>query len=115
MFFKNSKKENKRVSPRINIINDAYCMIDGSEEKDTIKCWCRNLSEGGMAINTEVKIPENANSLKILYRINSKYRNDKVIIKSQGKDQNYNRYGCQFADNDKERDVLISDFIQQQA
>ena len=111
-----ANNEDQRAFARVDIVNDAYFMIDDeSMENETIKCWCRNLSEGGLALNTEADLSDDINSIKILYRINSKYRNDKLIIKSKNKDQNYNRYGCQFADSDQKRDRLISELINKQA
>ena len=116
MFFKLKKNKNQRAFPRKNIIHDAYFIIeDESMKSETIKCWCRNLSEGGIAINSEAKLPEDVSSLKILYRIDSEYRNDKLVIKSKNKDSDFHRYGCQFVDSDKKRDIQINNFLEQNA
>ncbi len=107
---KAERKSEERKNERFDFFQTTYFRSENGAEK-TYQCWSNNISMGGLCFDAESGDIGLDEKIKILYKIETKIRHDVCCIKFKSKALNNWRYGCQFADDDPQRDELIEKYI----
>ncbi len=119
MIFKKKKKNeaektgNSRKFPRARFYQNTYCMMTNSQELETFPCLFHNISEGGICFETDNQLPPEENTVKVLYKLGKKFRDDMVAVRHYERILNTWRYGCEFLSSDEGRSGLINEVIGQ--
>ena len=106
------KSKNNRAYPRADFFQPSYFMVDSEINTSTSECWFNNISQGGLAFESEKDGLENA-VINILYKIGTQMRKDRLAVRFARKLMTRWRYGCQFLDPDPQRNELIGHYIDQ--
>lgn len=113
MFFKLKKAEEqiveKRSVPRTGFFQSSY-FLPVTDNSDTFECWFKDISQGGVSFQTRTDRLKEGDEIKILYKIGTKLRNDKMSIRSARKVYDNYRYGCAFIDPDEGRSFIINEY-----
>jgi hypothetical protein len=106
------KQKNIRAYPRVDFFQSSYYLIENEGPSGTNECWFYNISLGGIGFESEKTDLINA-IITIVYKIGSQYRKDRLKIKYSTRLISKWRYGCQFINDDDQRNKLISYYIGQ--
>ena len=116
MFFKSKKKEEekteKRKNPRTELYQASYYLPSAPEgDSATHECWFQNISEGGIAFETNENLLKAGDEVKIIYRIGVRVRDDSMKVLSARKSLNRFLFGCEFLSSDESRSEMIRKFF----
>ncbi|MBN1534707.1 MAG: PilZ domain-containing protein [Spirochaetes bacterium] len=106
-----AKRSEERKHERIDFYQSSFFRTENGTEK-TNECWFNNISMGGICFDTENSDLEVGESIKALYKIETKIRHDQCVIRFKSKALNNWRYGCEFTAADQQRSELIKRYIE---
>lgn len=108
----NQNKSEKRREPRASFYQSSYFLpVSMSDNVETFECWFNNISEGGLAFETSLDRMKEGDEVKVLYKIGTKYRNDKMKIQFACRKLDNYKYGCAFVDMDENRKMMIEEYL----
>jgi len=84
-----------------------------TDKEITHECWFNNISLGGLCFDTNSGDLSLEDTIKILYKIGIKIRNDMCVLRYKTKALNNWRYGCEFITPDEQRDEMIRMYVQE--
>ncbi len=106
--------EEKRAHGRVDLFIPTYCTLyNGTKRTPLYECWINNISEGGMALKIKDRDLKDCDCdrLNVIYRIGSQQRNDRLYIRHMDKVLTDWKLGCQFIEEDHQRDRGITEFF----
>ncbi len=116
MFFNSKKKKEtdseKRKEERAEFFQTSYYLpVRQDEESATFECWFNNISKGGLSFETKREDLKEGDEIKVLYKIGTKFRNDKLRIQFASRFLDRFKCGCAFIDADEERKYMIDEYL----
>ncbi|HQF10257.1 MAG TPA: PilZ domain-containing protein [Spirochaetota bacterium] len=105
------KQKNNRAFPRADFYQPSYFIVENDENPAANECWFNNISVGGLAFESERDNLDSA-TINILYKIGPQMRKDKLQVMFSRKLMTKWRYGCQFVQNDDQRNSIIAQYVE---
>lgn len=116
MFFSSRKKvkkeSEKRKESRADFNQLSYFIqVTDENESGVFDCRFHDISESGVALETNRKEMKEGDEIRVLYKIGTMLRKDNLKIQNASHNTSKNRYGCAFIDYDETRRSIINEYI----
>lgn len=114
MFFKKKKKseDERRRFERIDFIQATFYKFSADEkENKVVECFLNNISMGGISFDTKDEQLKENDNIKLMYKVGTILRRDSLIVKHIARVFNNWRVGCEFCEEEPERDNMIIAYI----
>ncbi|MCU0849304.1 MAG: PilZ domain-containing protein [Spirochaetes bacterium] len=107
-----SKDSNKRQHKRVDFFQSSYYLVMAENRAPaSSECWFTNISAGGLSFDTKKTDITEGDEVKVLYKIGTKFRNDRLNVRFIRKSLDSFKCGCEFIEPDTERSDLIKNMI----
>jgi hypothetical protein len=107
---KKEKKSEKRRFERFDFIQSTFYKLPDTDK--VVECFLNNISIGGLSFDTKDNELSVNDTIILMYKIKTTMKKDTLIIRHIQRVFNNWRIGCEFKDEDPERNTLIIDFLQ---
>lgn len=120
MFFnkKSPQADEKRKFERVDFMQATYFMIaqgaSGTGDAPALDCWFNNISIGGLSIDIHDDTLALGDEIVVLYKLGSKLRRDRVVVRFIQRILNNYRCGCLYIDEDQDRTAIIQEYVHSQ-
>ena len=111
-FNKTPEKNEKRKHKRWDFVQATFYKISNpNSDNKIIECYLNNISLGGLCFDTQNEELKKGDTIKLMYKIGTVLRRDTLQVRYIQKVFNNWRIGCEFEEENLERDEMIIRYI----
>lgn len=118
---KNNKNDNndsngadKREFERIDFVQSTYFKVLEDKTGSSVdECFINNISIGGISFDIKTDSLKKDDEVMVVYKIRKEVRRDRLVVRHIRKVFNNHRCGCQFIEQNKERNEIIKNYIKE--